>query len=108
MGLWDHYEVLSDEHRAELDTLTPEERVRAMDRWLSRSAAVAAMRDAVSNTACVLDTMVDLLIMELNEQEDATRRDALVDFMMEICRTAGAARAFVDGRRPDPWPSLEG
>lgn len=105
MGLWEHYEVLSDSYRAELDSLAPDLRRQAVDRWLSRSAEIAAMRDAVTHTAGVLDTMVDLLILELNQQEDAVRRDALVDYMMEICRTAAASRAFVEGRSPEPWPS---
>lgn len=100
MGLWDHYEALTAEHRAELDALTPEQRRCAIDEWQSRRTAVAAMRDAVASTAGVLDVTVDLLILELKHQHDEKRRNALVDFMIEICGTAAAARAFVEGKPP--------
>jgi hypothetical protein len=97
MSLWNHYEVLTDAHRAELDALAPEQRREKLNRWHARRASVAAMRDAVAGTAGVLDVTVDLLILELKQQEDEERRTALVDFMIEICRAAACARAFVEG-----------
>lgn len=108
MGLWDHYESITEEHRTQLAALPPVMRHFALEKWRARRTAVAALRDAVVNTAGVLDVMVDLLMLELKQQEDQRRRDALVDFMIAICGLAACAREFASGERPGGSTSLDG